>query len=190
MQLVFVSSNLHKFQEIEKILREQNVTITFHKADLPEIQSNSLEEIALFSAKHAFEQVEQPLFVEDTGLFVQSLNGFPGSYASYVFKTIGNQGILRLLKEESNREATFRTAIALILSESEFFTFIGETKGTIAHDERGSEGWGYDPIFIPNDGTGQTYAEMGFAQKNKVSHRERCLLKMTEWLKSELKPFF
>ena len=191
MQFLFVSSNVNKFQEIENILNEYHIKISFHKAELPEIQSDSLEEIAIFSAKHAFTQLEQPLFLEDTGLFIQGrLNGFPGPYASYVFKTIGNQGILKLLREEMSRGAIFRTVYALILSDSESFTFIGETRGTIAHEEKGNEGWGYDPIFIPDEGDGKTYAEMGIMKKNKISHRQRSLRKMVEWFKKELSPFF
>ena len=190
MQFLFVSSNVNKFQEIENILNEYHIKISFHKAELPEIQSDSLEEFALFSAKHAFSQLEQPLFVEDTGLFIQGLNGFPGPYASYIFKTIGNQGVLKLLRDEMNREAIFRTVYALILSDSESFTFIGETRGTIAQEEKGNEGWGYDPIFIPDEGDGQTYAEMGIMKKNKISHRQRSLRKMVEWVKKELSPFF
>lgn len=190
MQFLFVSSNENKFQEIEKILSEYHIKISFHKAELPEIQSDSLEEIALFSAKHAFSQLEQPLFVEDTGLFIQDLKGFPGPYASYIFKTIGNQGILELLKDKNIREAIFRTVYALILSDSESMIFVGETKGTIAHEEKGSAGWGYDPIFIPDEGNNQTYAEMGIMKKNKISHRQRSLRKMVEWFKKELSPFF
>ena len=188
MQFVFVSSNIHKFQEIEKILNEYNIKISFHETELPEIQSDSLEEIAIFSAKHTFSQLEQPLFVEDTGLFIENLNGFPGPYASYVFKTIGNQGILELLKDKNIREAIFRTVYALILSDSESMIFVGETKGTIAYEEKGSAGWGYDPI--PDEGNNQTYAEMGITKKNRVSHRQRSLRKMADWFKKELSPFF
>ncbi len=182
MKLFFVSSNIHKFQEIKGILNEYNIKISFYEAELPELQSESLEEIALFSAKHSFTQLKQPLFVEDTGLFIQSLNGFPGPYASYIFKTIGNSGILQLLKNRSNRIAIFKTVYALILSETESHTFIGEMKGIIAKNEKGCQGWGYDPIFIPDEGNGETYAEMGIMEKNKISHRQKGLRKIVDWL--------
>lgn len=186
MKLFFVSSNYHKFQEIQKILNEFNIQISFHQAELPELQSDSLEEIALFSAKHAYSQLKQSLFVEDTGLFIHTLRGFPGPYASYIFKTIGNQGVLQLLGENSNRNAIFKTVIALILSENESCTFIGETQGTIAHSETGNYGWGYDPIFIPLEGDGRTYAEMGVDKKNQISHRRRSLEKLVTYLKSKI----
>ena len=183
MNLVFVSGNIHKFQEIEQILSEYSIQITFHQQETPELQSDSLEEIALFRAKHAFSLLQKPLFVEDAGLFIESLNDFPGPYASYVFRTLGNPGILRLLKNISNRVAIFRTALALVLTETEILTFLGETKGEIATSERGT-GWGFDPIFIPSNSNGQTYGEMSLDEKNQISHRRQSVQKLAEWLAS------
>ena len=186
MKLFFVSSNIHKFQEIQKILNEYNIQISFHQQDLPELQSDSLEDIALFSAKYAFSQLQHPLFVEDTGLFIEELNGFPGPYASYVLKTIGNQGILHLLQGKSNRNATFRTVIALIFSDTESITFLGEIKGVIAHSEQGDQGWGYDPIFIPlEEDSNRTYGQMTIHEKNKVSHRRKSIEKLAAYLSTK-----
>ena len=186
MTLFFVSSNIHKFQEIQKILNEHNIQVSFHQEELPELQSSSLEKIALFSAKHAFSQLQQPLFVEDTGLFIQSLNEFPGPYSSYVFKTIGNRGILGLLKDKSNRNAVFRTVIILISSEAEPISFLGETQGTIALNEQGNKGWGYDPIFIPLEGDGRTYGQMQISEKNQISHRRKSIEKLIAYLQDNL----
>jgi XTP/dITP diphosphohydrolase len=180
--LLFVSSNMHKFQEIQGILQEYNIPISFHQQEMPELQSDSLEEIAKFRAQHAFALLRKPLFVEDAGLFIQSLNGFPGPYSSYVFKTIGNSGILRLLHGTSDRAAIFKTALALMLSETELFTFIGEIPGVIASSEQGKGGWGYDPVFIPLKGKGRTYGQMSLEEKNQVSHRRQSLQKLAEWL--------
>jgi len=152
-----------------------NLPISFFQVELIEIQSDSLEEIALFSAKQAFSQLHQPLFTEDTGLFVQALNGFPGPYASFVFKTIGYEGILKLLKGISNRTAFFKTAIALMISEYEFATVLAEVQGKIAIKPKGSNGWGYDPIFIPTGGDGRTYGQMDISEKNLLSHRFKAL---------------
>ena len=91
--LFFVSSNNHKFKEAESILNLFNVKINFIKHDLEEVQSNSLEVIASKKAKFAFSKFNKPIIIEDDGLFVESLNGFPGPYSSYVFKTIGNKGV-------------------------------------------------------------------------------------------------
>ncbi len=179
MKLFFVSSNIHKFQEIEQILNEYHIQIKFHQHEVLEIQSDSLEEIALFRARQAFSELHEPLFVEDTGLFIECLNGFPGPYASYVFKTIGNSGVLQLLKGKDKRGATFRTATALIISDTKSVTFIGETKGVIAHSESINKGWGYDPIFIPNENDNtRTYAQMTIQEKNQVSHRRKSIGKM------------
>ncbi|MFX1294853.1 MAG: XTP/dITP diphosphatase [Promethearchaeota archaeon] len=182
MRLFLVSSNLHKFQEIQKILKEYKIEILFYQYELPELQSDSLENIALFSAKHAYSLIQQPLFTEDTGFFIETLNGFPGPYASYIFKTIGNQGILDLLEKKSNRKAIFRTVIAVVLSNTKFITFLGEAKGTIALVEKGDKGWGYDPIFIPLEGDKRSYGEMHIDEKNKLSHRRKALILMSEYL--------
>lgn len=182
MELLFVSSNIHKFQEIREILQEYHILITFHQQEMPELQSDSLEEIAKFRAQHAFSLLRKPLFVEDTGLFIRALNGFPGPYSAYVFKTIGNSGILQLLHSASDRAAMFKTALALMLSETEILTFVGETPGVIAPSEQGTGGWGYDPIFIPLEGTGRTYGQMSLKEKNQVSHRRQGIKKLAEWI--------
>jgi len=182
VMLLFVSSNIHKFQEIQRILQEYHIPISFHQQEMPELQSDSLEEIAQFRAQHAFSLLRKPLFVEDTGLFIQSLNGFPGPYSSYVFKTIGNSGILRLLHGKSDRTAVFKTALALILSETETLTFVGERPGVIAPSEQGTGGWGYDPLFIPLKGTDRTYGQMSLEEKNQVSHRRQSIQKLADWL--------
>ncbi|MDD1778564.1 MAG: XTP/dITP diphosphatase [Candidatus Helarchaeota archaeon] len=184
MKLIFVSGNIHKFQEIQRILEEYDIPISFHQQEMPELQSDFLEEIAKFRAQHAFALLRKPLFVEDSGLFIYPLNGFPGPYSSYIFKTIGNSGILRLLHGISDRTAVFRTALALMLSETEILTFIGETPGVIAPSEQGTGGWGYDPIFIPLRGTGQTYGQMSLEEKNKVSHRRQSIQKLAKWVES------
>ena len=98
--LFFASSNIHKFQEAKKILDSFGINLRFFKCELEEIQSNSLKEISKNKAIQAFQKCKKPVIVEDDGLFVDSLNGFPGPYSSYVFKTIGNKGILKLLKKK------------------------------------------------------------------------------------------
>ena len=100
--LLFVSSNIHKFKEAEAILDSFGISIQFFKSNLEEIQSNSIKEIASKKAQNAFSKCKKPLIVEDDGLYIDSLDGFPGPYSSYVHKTIGNQGILDLLKKNRN----------------------------------------------------------------------------------------
>ena len=105
--LFFVSSNNHKYQESEKILNEFGIDIGFFKYDLEEIQSDLLKDIALKKAKHAFSKYKKPVIIEDAGLFITSLDGFPGPYSSFVFKTIGNDGILKLLTNDRDRKVCF-----------------------------------------------------------------------------------
>ncbi len=107
--LFFVSSNNHKYHEAKKILDSFGINLGFLKSNLEEIQSNSLHDIAMAKARDAFSKFKKPIIIEDDGLFIDSVGGFPGPYSSYVFKTIGNKGILNLLK--NNRKAKFVSII-------------------------------------------------------------------------------
>ena len=115
-ELYFASSNKHKFQETKKILESFGVKIKFYKIELEEIQSNSLSEVASKKVINAFEVLKKPVIIEDDGLFIDSLGNFPGVYSSYVFKTIGNKGILRLVSD--TRAAKFVSNISF--SEKNF----------------------------------------------------------------------
>ena len=172
--LIFVSSNTHKYQEAKKILFSFGLEIKFLKLDLEEIQSNSLKEIALRKAKNAFLQCQKPVIVEDDGLFIDSLNGFPGPYSSYVFKTIGNDGILNLLNR--NRKAKFVSVIAYC-DDTIQKSFDAKLDGKISTVQKG-KGWGYDPIFLPQNIT-KTFAE--YDKKNSISHRFKALKKFSNW---------
>ncbi|MHA2407741.1 MAG: non-canonical purine NTP pyrophosphatase, partial [Candidatus Ranarchaeia archaeon] len=126
----------------------------------------------------------RPIFVEDAGLFIDSLNGFPGPYSSYVLKTLGLNGILALMKNIEERRAEFRAVVAFIHpADREVEIFNGITKGRISGTIRGEQ-WGYDPIFIPHGQT-KTYAEMESSTKNKLSHRFQALNKFAKWMQSK-----
>jgi len=180
-RVFFATSNKNKYLEAKAILKSFNVDVEWLKGNYPEIQAENLEEIASFTAKWAAEKTKKAVFVEDAGLFIQALNGFPGPYSSYVYKTLGNRGILKLLDEETHRKAFFISVIAYCEPLSEPITFIGKVNGTIAYEIRGDKGWGFDPIFIPVEGEGKTYAEMGPENKNKISHRRKSLEKFGNW---------
>ena len=111
-ELFFVSSNTHKFEEAQRILSNLGLEINLFKTTLEEIQSNSLSEIAKRKALDAFSKVEKPVIIEDDGLFIDSLGGFPGPYSSYAYDTIGNKGIIRLLENIELRNANFTAIIA------------------------------------------------------------------------------
>ncbi|HUT05637.1 MAG TPA: RdgB/HAM1 family non-canonical purine NTP pyrophosphatase [Nitrosopumilaceae archaeon] len=172
--LFFASSNVHKFQEAKKILDEFEINLRFFKCDLEEIQSNSMLEIAKAKAIQAFKKCKKPVIVEDDGLFIDSLNGFPGPYSSYVFKTIGNEGILKLLKQ--NRKAKFISIISFY-DKINFESFESRVSGKISKKIIG-DGWGYDPIFIPSK-LNKTFAQL--KNKNEVSHRFKGLKRFSNW---------
>ena len=172
--LFFVSSNNNKYNEIKKILDFFGINIGFFKYSLEEIQSDSLKNIASKKAQNAFSKCKKPVIIEDDGLFINSLNGFPGPYSSYVFKTIGNKGILDLLK--NNRKANF-VSIITYCDKKILQSFHAKLDGSISESQKG-KGWGYDPIFIPKNSK-KTFAELN--NKNELSHRYEALKKFSNW---------
>ena len=169
--VLFASSNIHKYEEAKKILDKFGIKLEFFQTDLMEIQSDSLSEIALKKVLDAYDKCKKPVIVEDDGLFINSLSGFPGPFSSYVFKTIGNNGILKLIG--INRSAQFRAVIAFCDSNKKPVFFESNVFGEISKNIQG-KGWGYDPIFVPEN-QNKTYAEL--AEKNKLSHRYKSLKK-------------
>jgi len=173
--VVFVSSNKNKYKEAKKILSNFGIRLGFFKYDLHEIQSHSIRDIASKKVTEAYSKCKKPVIVEDDGLFIESLNGFPGPFSSYVFKTIGNKGILRLVK--TNRKAKFQSVISYRDKKNGIILFDAIVQGKISKNSHGT-GWGYDPIFIPN-GNNQTYAKIPY--KNTISHRYKALKKFSSW---------
>jgi len=171
--ITFASTSEGKAREIASILSNYEIKIKFAKLSLTEIQSDSLEEIAKSKLEHAHSIVSGPVMVEDDGLFIKSLNGFPGQYSSFVFGKIGNDGILRLLQDCSDRSASFRAVIAYRDNDTQLL-FEGEVHGQIA-EESYQGGWGYDPIFRPN-GCDLTFSQMG-KKKLELSHRRKAVEK-------------
>ena len=172
--VLFASSNKNKYVEVKQILHEHGIKVGFFKFTPVEIQSDKLEEIASDKARQASKLVKHPIIVEDAGLFVDSLGGFPGPYSSYVLSTIGNSGILRLLG--SNRKASFRSVIAYSSGRT-LKIFSAAVPGKIARKPAGG-GWGYDPIFIPK-GRSKTYGQI--EDKNQISHRRMSLEGFASW---------
>ena len=176
-ELYFVSSNEHKFEEAERILSNFGVNINLFKTTLEEIQSNNLNDIAEKKAINAYDLIQKPVIIEDDGLFINALNGFPGPYSSYVYDTIGNKGIMNLLENSEIRDAKFVSIIAYCDSAYGVKLFESSIPGKISSIiEKG--GWGYDPIFIP-DGESKTYANV--YDKDKFSHRSAALTKFSNW---------
>ena len=180
----FATGNVHKFNEARSILTGRDIAVGMLRAKDTEMQSDSLMEIAQASALDAFKRCSLPVIVEDAGLFIDALNGFPGPYAAYAYKTIGNKGVLKLLETMNSRKAKFQSVIAYCDSISvASVCFEGEATGKITKEERvgsGKSGFGFDPIFQP-DGSAKTFAEMILEEKNGFSHRAKAVRQFAEW---------
>ena len=183
--LYFVSTNHNKYLEIESILQKYRISVVFSKLVLTEIQSDSIEEIAIEKSKYAFAEMSRPVIVEDDGLFICQLNGFPGQYSSYVYKTIGNDGILKLMKNSKQRFAVFKSSLAFS-DDMNHYGFTGEAEGRIAFGIT-EGGWGYDPIFIPN-GSDLTFGQLQILnRKTEFSHRAKALNRFAQWYNQNYK---
>ncbi len=184
--IFFVSNNIHKFSEIKSILHDRttDLDVNFYKQNIIEIQDDQIEKIAIEKAKSAYNTVKRPIIIEDDGLFINSLNGFPGQYSSYVFKSIGNRGILRLLEGSRDRSAFFKS-IFVYNNGIIVKVFTGQINGKISSTITDG-GWGYDPIFIPfnnhDNHHNKTFAELSKTnKKNELSHRSIALDKFVKW---------
>ena len=184
--IFFATNNIHKFKEAREILNQYKIAVGMLRVKTVEIQSESLEEIAQNSALYAFEKCGLPIIVEDAGLFVDALNGFPGPYSSYVYKTIGNEGLLKLMGNVEDRRAKFQSVVAYFSEELKSpICFKGEILGEITVNvQKGNSGFGFDPIFKPAD-SDKTFSEMPTSEKNKLSHRAKALKSFAEWYKKE-----
>ncbi len=145
-----------------------------------EIQSIRLGEIARFAAEEAARKHNRRVLVEDSGLFVIVLNGFPGPFSSYVHDTIGVRGLLRLMTRQTRREAYFQASLALASSRGTSQEFSGKVYGTISHKSAGTQGFGFDPVFIPR-GARKTFAQGGTKFKDRYSHRAIAFRKLALW---------
>ncbi len=175
----FVSSNRHKYDEALPVLRGLGVRVEYERARLQEVQSDELAVIARAKARDAYDRLGRPVIVEDDGLFIEALGGFPGAYSSYALRTIGIAGILKLLDGNGDMRATFSAAIAYD-DGSESRAFEASVRGVISGASRGEKSWGYDPVFVP-DGQDKTFAEMGPDQKIGASHRTGALKAFAKW---------
>ena len=173
------TSSDHKYQEAKGVLGEYGIELERMSVERVEIQADEPEAIAEYSLKVL--DLDIPILIEDAGLYIDRYLGFPGPYSSYALRTLDNQGILKLMKEEEDRGARYLSAVAFRDGDTSV-TFRGEVKGEISIMERGTGGFGYDPIFIPAEGDGRTFGEMSGEEKAKISHRARAFRQLGEWL--------
>ena len=185
--LYFITGNNNKFNEIKNLFQKEdlNYELKQNKIKTTEIQAHSIKEVALFKLNSVRRKLTHSYFIEDAGFFVdEPLNGFPGVYSNYVLKTIGNKGILDLIRDYEDTKAHFETVIALyFLQFDEILIFEGRVEGTLANTIRGRGGFGFDPIFIPKELPDRTFAELTVEEKNSVSHRGKAWNKLVEFLK-------
>jgi XTP/dITP diphosphohydrolase len=178
--LRFVTTNTGKFREVAGLLAPRGLRVEQVDRPYPEVQADDLGEVASFALRWLARDVPGDFFVDDSGLFVGPLGGFPGVYSSYAFRTIGPKGLLRLLEGGKGRDARFETVIGLHVAGGENL-LRGSCAGSIAPEPRGSSGFGFDPIFIP-EGHQRTFAEMSVEEKNTISHRGRAASQLVEAL--------
>lgn len=182
---LFVTTNFHKFNEARRVLAEHRVAVAMLKIEAIEIQDDDLEEIAKASVRDAVEKSGLPVLVEDAGLFIEVLKGFPGPYSSYVYRTLGTKGVLKLMEGIDERSAYFYSVVAFYSPEDASpKCFHGKVEGKISLKERGNQGFGFDPIFKPKGEVSKNFAEMTTTEKNKLSHRAQALRKFAAWYKS------
>jgi XTP/dITP diphosphohydrolase len=180
--LWFLTQNPHKYREARAILASQSILIRQLSQRKTEVQGSNPEEIAKFALEIALKRNKKRILVEDSGLFVEDLDGFPGPYSSYVLGTIGLKGVLALMKNRTDRRAYFQASVAYGSPDHKPRVFTGKVAGRISQSILGETGFGYDPIFIP-DGSKETFGQSTQAFKNARSHRAKAFLKFAEWFR-------
>jgi len=183
IKIHFVTRNKGKFREVETLAKQYGIIVEQLGVDKLEIQADDIREVALYAARYVFEKIgrNKNIVVEDAGLFINALRGFPGPYSSYVYKTIGIYGILKLMDNVKDRSAFFKTVVVFKSPWLGEKIFEGVVHGKIALRAKGSMGFGFDPIFIP-EGSTKTFAEMSIEEKNKFSHRAIAFKRFFKWL--------
>lgn len=195
MKIIFATNNRHKLDEISCILGNKFEVLSLADIgchdEIPE-DADTLEENAMIKARYIWDHYHMNVFADDTGLEVEALDGRPGVHSARYAEGTDHDSeanmkkLLGELAENNNRNARFRTVIALLLENGEgnapdAFEFEGIVEGTIARERRGKEGFGYDPIFVPK-GYDESFAQLGIEVKNKISHRARAVAKLAEFL--------
>ena len=179
MNIVFVTSNPDKVREANEFGQEYGVSFSQVNMLYSEVRAESVSKVALEGAKYVGDHLDKPAIVEDSGLFIDCIKGFPGVYSAYCFKRIGNRGILDILRGRESRTASFISSIGYA-HPGGVKTFEGIVKGKISQTELGANGFGYDPIFIP-EGSDLTFAQDP-GKKRSVSHRRQAFRKFCEHL--------
>ena len=183
MKVLFATGNMGKLQEVKAKFVAHGIEVERLDDRYPELQVDTLEEVVNWGLDWLWNRHKKTLMVDDSGLFIDSLKGYPGVYSAYVFKTLGCEGILKLLEGKKDRSAEFRCCAGYVDSNGVKTLVIGKVKGQIINEKRGTGGFGYDPLFVP-DGYEKTFAQMQTDEKNSISHRGRAFDLLAEKLKN------
>lgn len=178
-----MTTNRSKFAEVSSLLHRRGIDVEQLNVSYPEVQADHLRDVVLYALEWLAPRYGDDLLIDDSGLFIEALKGFPGVYSSYVYRTIGCRGVLTLLHRRDRRNATFEACFGL-LRDGVPHVFEGRCRGTITTEERGTGGFGFDPIFVP-EGDQRTFAEMSMEEKNAVSHRGRAVEELIQFLVKE-----
>ncbi|MFB6147946.1 MAG: non-canonical purine NTP pyrophosphatase [Candidatus Nanohaloarchaea archaeon] len=185
-KVLFATGNRGKVEEMQPLFGEKGYELEQVQVDIEEIDALDVETVAKRKAEDSFEEIDgdEPVIVEDTGFFVEPLGGFPGAKAAFFDRTVGAEGLLKLLEGESDRTAYFRTAIAFH-DGSSTRVFSASVDGQVPGEPRGEPHphLPYDSLFVPWDGDGSTFAERP-ELKEEISHREKATRKFLDWLSS------
>jgi len=191
MEIIFATNNDHKLHEVANLLKDNYKVMSLKEIgcydDIPET-ADTLQGNSLLKARYVYERFGKNCFADDTGLEVEALNNAPGVYsARYAGENHDSVANMRKLLADmdgkQNRKARFRTVIALIQDGQEYL-FEGEVKGSIIEVPRGTNGFGYDPVFVP-EGYDKTFAELDLTVKNKISHRANAVRKLVDFLQNQ-----
>lgn len=169
MAIIFATSSDGKLAEVQRIMRHPVQKMTVHLVEPQEVQ---LEAVVIAKAHQAYEKLLTPVIVDDSGLFISAWNGLPGALAKWFIQRLGQEGICALLNQSSTREATAQTAV--VYHDGRARLFMGSVKGRISDKPRGSRGFGFDNVFIP-EGSEKTFGEMEPAEKDYFSMRRLAL---------------
>ena len=182
MNINLVTSNSGKVEELTYILKPFGHNASQLKVECPEIQASTLEAVVDFGLDWLVaKKIQTPFIIDDAGIFIEALQNFPGVYSRYVYDTIGLQGVLKQMEGLEDRSTSFKCVIGLMLEDGTKHKFVGECKGDIIYEKRGTGGFGYDPIFIP-EGYDKTFSELSPKEKNDVSHRGQAMKKLVDFL--------
>ncbi len=182
MKLKVITSNPGKVAEYQRAFDELNIEMEHYRLPYDEVQTSDLGEVVNKGMDEIINKGVRDFIVDDTGLFIDALKGFPGVWSAYAQKTIGNKGILKLMEGVEDRGAEFRCCIGCDI-DGERIVVTGVCRGVITDSEKGTDGFGFDPIFSP-DGK-LTFAEMSIESKNTLSHRGNAVRLLMEELKKK-----